>query len=304
MARLGEGDINQQLEEARRLFERKEAQATEVADLERQLDRVAADSRQEQRDASERLTEAANSIRDNKLKERIRYSRGLIQARDSEFTEGFEEETANAIDELRDRIAEAMEAINESGDGDRRAEALDRARDLVRSMESLGRRLEERGQEGQGRQGQAGQGRQGDQERQGAGNGAPSGGRANVRTGEMSPDEIRQFRSEVRERVSEVRDLQRVLDEQDIDSQQLADVVQALRSLDRERVYTDAVELARLQAQVLEGLKQFEFGLRRELEGEAVDRAFLSGSEDVPTGFRKLVEEYYRALSRTPRDGN
>lgn len=304
MSRLGEGDINQQLEEARRLFERKEAQATEVADLERQLDRVAADSRQEQRDASERLTEAANSIRDNKLKERIRYSRGLIQARDSEFTEGFEEETANAIDELRDRIAEAMEAINESGDGDRRAEALDRARDLVRSMESLGRRLEERGQEGQGRQGQAGQGRQGDQERQGAGNGAPSGGRANVRTGEMSPDEIRQFRSEVRERVSEVRDLQRVLDEQDIDSQQLADVVQALRSLDRERVYTDAVELARLQAQVLEGLKQFEFGLRRELEGEAVDRAFLSGSEDVPTGFRKLVEEYYRALSRTPRDGN
>ncbi len=120
----------------------------------------------------------------------------------------------------------------------------------------------------------------------------------------MSPDEIRQFRSEVRERASEARDLQSVLNEQDIDAQQLADVVQALRSLDRERVYKDAAELARLQAQVLEGLKQLEFGLRRELEGEAVDRAFLSGSEDVPTGFRKLVEEYYRALSRTPGKGN
>ena len=326
MSRLGEGDINQQFEQARRLFERKEAQAAEVADLERQLDRVAADSRQEQRDASERLKEAAESIRDNKLKERIRYSRGLIQARDPEFTEEFEEETARGIEELRDRIAEGMEAINESGDGDRRAEALDRARDLVRSMESFGRRLEERGQrgqegqqgqEGQGGQrgqgqrgqgqqdqGQRGQGQQGDQERQGAGNGSPYGGGADVRAGEMSPDEIRQFRSEVRERASEARELQRVLDEQDIDSRQLADVVQALRSLDRERVYKNAAELARLQAQVLEGLKQLEFGLRRELEGEAVDQAFLSGSEDVPTGFRKLVEEYYRALSRTPGKGN
>ncbi len=315
MSRLGEGDLTQQLEQMRRLFERKEAQAAEVADLERQLDRVAADSRQEQRDASERLKEAANSIRDNKLKERIRYSRGLIQARDPEFTEGFEEETGNAIDELRDRIAEGMEAINESGDGDRRAEALDRTRDLVRGMESLGRRLEQRGQEGQegrgqqgqedrGQQGQEGQAQQGDQERQGAGNGSPFGGRANVRTGEMSPDEIRQFRREVRERASEVRDLQRVLDEQDIDSGRLAEVVQALRALDRERVYEDTAELARLQAQVLEGLKQLEFGMRRELEGEGVDRAFLSGSEDVPTGFRKLVEEYYRALSRTPREGN
>ncbi|MFV2006610.1 MAG: DUF4175 family protein [Longimicrobiales bacterium] len=323
MSRLGEADINQQFEQARRLFERKEAQAAEVADLERQLDRVSADSRQGQRDASERLKEAANSIRDNKLKERIRYSRGLIQARDPEFTEGFEEETANAIDELRDRIAEGMEAINESGDGDRRAEALDRTRDLVRGVESLGRRLEERGQgdrrgqgqegqegqQGQGQEGQQGQGQgregqQGDQEREGVGNGSPSGGRAGVRTGEMSPDEIRQFRSEVRERASEVRDLQRVLDEEDIDSRQLADVVQALRALDRDRVYEDTAELSRLQAQVLEGLKQLEFGLRRELEGEAVDRAFLSGSEDVPSGFRKLVEEYYRALSRTPGEGN
>ncbi|GMR12087.1 MAG: hypothetical protein BMS9Abin29_0274 [Gemmatimonadota bacterium] len=273
MSRLGEGDINQQLEKARRLFERKEAQAREVADLERQLDRIAADARQEQqRDASDRLTEAANSIRDNKLKERVRYSRGLIQARDPEFTEEFEEGTATAIDELRDRITKGTEAINESGDEDGRAEALDRTRDLVRGMESLGRRLEERGQGGRSDQAQEGQ--------------------------------IRQFRSEVRERAAEVRDLQRVLDEQDIDSRQLADVAQALRSLDRARGFEDTAELARLQAQVLEGLKQLEFGLRRELEGSAVDQAFLAGSEDVPAGFRKLVEEYYRSLSRPPREGN
>jgi len=47
-------------------------------------------------------------------------------------------------------------------------------------------------------------------------------------------------------------------------------------------------------------LKQLEFGLRRELEGESQDRVFISGSDDVPRGFEDLVDEYYRALSRSP----
>jgi hypothetical protein len=65
-------------------------------------------------------------------------------------------------------------------------------------------------------------------------------------------------------------------------------------------VYSDLAEVERLQEQIIEGLKQLEFGLRRELEGEDRDRVFVSGSDDVPTGFRKLVDEYYKALSRDP----
>lgn len=74
-------------------------------------------------------------------------------------------------------------------------------------------------------------------------------------------------------------------------------MVAALRALDRDRTYDDPDEVARLQSQILEGLKQLEFGLRRELEGDQ-DRATLAGSDDVPAGFRRLVEEYYKALSR------
>ncbi len=70
--------------------------------------------------------------------------------------------------------------------------------------------------------------------------------------------------------------------------------------MDSERVYSDIAEVERLQAQIIEGLKQLEFGLRRELEGEDRDRVFVSGSDEVPTGFRKLVDEYYKALSRNP----
>ena len=63
----------------------------------------------------------------------------------------------------------------------------------------------------------------------------------------------------------------------------------------RAPIYFDA----RLQDEVVQGLKRFEFALRRELQLGS-ERVFLSGSEEVPATFRELVEEYYRALSREP----
>ncbi len=331
MARLGEeggGDVR---EAARRLFERKEAMAEELADLESQIDRLSSDARSDQRETSDRLKEAANSIRDNKLKERVRYSRGLIGTRDQDYTGEFEAETTRAVDELQQRLEEAVEAVGNSPEN-QRAEALDRVRDLTRGVESLSRRLDERrdrgaggqeNQQGEGQQGQ-GQGQGGDEQGEGqgqgqgegqgqgsgqggeggrrldGGGGSPRGGNASSRPGAMAPGEIRQTRREVQERIREAVDLQRLLQEEELNTEQLNDVIAALRALDRDRVYTDVGEVARLQSQIIEGLKQLEFGLRRESEGNDRDRVFLSGSDEVPTGFRRLVEEYYKALSRQP----
>ena len=49
-------------------------------------------------------------------------------------------------------------------------------------------------------------------------------------------------------------------------------------------------------------MKRFEFNLRRrsELKGNEV---LLSGDGDVPEEFRKLVEQYYKSLSKTPEKG-
>ena len=76
----------------------------------------------------------------------------------------------------------------------------------------------------------------------------------------------------------------------------LGDVIEALQQLDDPRLYQDAEELARLQAYVIEGLKRFEYQLRRELEGES-DDLFLAGGDEVPPEYRELIEEYYRSLS-------
>ena len=46
-----------------------------------------------------------------------------------------------------------------------------------------------------------------------------------------------------------------------------------------------------LEAEVLDTLRQLEFELRRALAG---------GSGRAPEGYREMVEEYFRALSRQP----
>ena len=48
-----------------------------------------------------------------------------------------------------------------------------------------------------------------------------------------------------------------------------------------------------------ESIEQLISRLRRKIEGGDKEQLFLSGSAEVPTGYRELVEEYYRSLSRT-----
>ena len=110
---------------------------------------------------------------------------------------------------------------------------------------------------------------------------------------------MRQFRGEVRQYTNDAQQLRRMLQGQKVDSKALDEILRGLRALEDDRVYQDVSELQRLQQSVAENLKRFEFNLRRqaELKGNEV---FLSGADDVPEEFRKLVEQYYKSLSRAP----
>ena len=44
-------------------------------------------------------------------------------------------------------------------------------------------------------------------------------------------------------------------------------------------------------------MKKFEFSLRRKA-GATNDSLSLSGSDQVPEGFRPAIEEYYRSLAK------
>ena len=91
--------------------------------------------------------------------------------------------------------------------------------------------------------------------------------------------------------------MRNLMREQNLDPKELDEIMRRLRELDSERVYQDVEELARLQTFVAEGLKRFEYALRRKV-GDETDRALVSGSEEVPAEFKALVEEYYRSLSK------
>jgi hypothetical protein len=307
--------------------------ATEVADLEAQMDRMARESRGEQKDASRKLQEAANSIRESKLKEKIRYSKGVVQGRSPEYAERFEEQVESDIENLLEKVREAAGSVGKSEEA-QVADAIEKTRDLVRNLESLGERVREKqeqarrlgrgGQEGretssesqrQGQSGQQGesseqQGQPGEQGQRGQqtgpdelGPGVSGAGSQDGRSfqpGTFSTEDLRQWRREFRERMKEADDLRRELQRQDLQVPDLQSIIERMKAFDQNQVYLDPLGFDELQSALLEELKQFEYWLRREMEGIGDEKLFLAGSDQVPSEYRKLVEEYYRSLSRQP----
>jgi hypothetical protein len=357
---LGRAGVDR-AERAARLMDRKEAQATELADIERQLDRTAADFRRERPEAARATAQAADAIRDSKLKEKIRYSKGLVRGAPPEAAANFEEQIAADLAALEGRLREALRAAG-TPERDRRAEALARARDLLRGVESMDERLRERqaagergapaearqagqpGARGEPRQeagaeasgrgdrggargeetraGQAGEpgegGRRGQAAQPGQSGRAPGdrtggdprgwggqqtlppergGAWGSARPGPLGPDEVRQWRREVRERVADAEALRRDLQALGVDARDLDRLIRDLRLFDQ-RLEANPLGLAELQAALVERARRFEFALRRLLASTGAEALTLSGLEDAPASYRKLVEEYYRQLAR------
>ena len=175
-----------------------------------------------------------------------------------------------------------------------------RTRDLVRSLESLEERTRQRAGERQGNENEVtGQGQSADRAEAGERrrDSSESAGATTDAFPGYSPGEVRQFRREFRERRAEAERLRDQLAQEGMETDQLNAIVAQLRDLERERHYGDPGGLTELQAQVIQDLKEFEFVLRRELGGGDSRQLMLTGSDEVPPGYRVLVEEYYRTLA-------
>jgi len=114
----------------------------------------------------------------------------------------------------------------------------------------------------------------------------------------LTDEEVRQMRSEAGQRVEQLRELRDELVEAGRSVEDLQAVMEAMRRLGDESLYGDPRQVSELQSEILDALKRFEFGLRREVEGEGERRGALGASDEVPEGYRNLVEEYYRSLAR------
>jgi hypothetical protein len=393
-AGTGRGDKVQQLSE------RKNALAGRVSGLEKQLDQTASAMFKDERDASRKLTEAANGIRDKRIRDKIRYSDSMLKGgSQTGDVAAFERDIQSNLDDLRQKINDAASALGHTK-ADASTQALDKARQLAQGMDSLGERMrgqrgqqtpngqsgqqdrngrqnqsgqqgqgdqaqngqqgrqqgQQQGQQGQngqqgqsgqqgqnGQQGQSGQqgqngqtgqqgqgGQQGQQGQSGQGQNGRQGGNGGTNQGDpttggrsgegdtrggsfspaagamgdsrpgqgrYSPEDVRQFCGEVRQRMQDAEQLRRLLKDQKIDAKDLDEIVKGLRQLDDDRTYQNPDALNKLQASVTDNIKRFEYTLRRRLDANA-NQVFLSGTDDVPEQYRKLVEQYYRSLSK------
>ena len=117
----------------------------------------------------------------------------------------------------------------------------------------------------------------------------------------LTAEDARQLRNQAQQYLNEARALRGSLrDVEGIDPRELDETIRELQQLVDDRVYQNVAELVRLQSSVAEGLKRFEFALRREVDG-AQNAVVLSGSDEVPEASRKDVEDYFRSIARTPR---
>ena len=307
---------------AQALGQRKEAMDAKVADLQQQLEKIANEMRRDEKDAARKLDEAAGSIRDKRIREKIRYTRGALQGAGSQYARGMEDDIAANLETLQKKIGDAAGAVGKQSKQDSVTRAADKTRDLVRGMESLDQRMRDQQQgkqqngKGQGQQsgsqqsqskGQQGsQGSQGQQAQggQNGGGGATDGANAGSPrngygggNGRWNADDIRQFRGQFREWANDAEGLRRQLQQAGVNPRDLDEVLRDLRNFDNDRVYADPKGLEQLQAAAIEKLKKFEFSLRRKAEA-GNDSMSLSGSDQVPEGFRQAIEEYYRSLAK------
>jgi hypothetical protein len=256
-----------QQQRMQQLDERKQEMADEVNRLESDLDRMARDARGEQPQAADRLRATVQTSRDTRLHDKIEYSRGVMAQRSRDYAEQFEQGIGEDLQAMRDGIADAAGRITEPTD-QRLRDALDRTRDAARALESLGARAREqiaRGDSGAG--------------------------------GNSS----RQLRDELRRRQGELRDLREQLDRAGADVGPLNGIINRFGRLDARGSLNTIQGLDQLSRDIVQGLKDYEFALRRQLLGDSVPAAALSAGEDVPAEYRAMVEEYYRRLSERRR---
>ena len=274
---LGATQPDQRAEQIQRLGAKKDDLSQDVEKLEADADRAAREGRRDQPGAAGKLGEAADAIRDQRVRDKIAFSKNVIRSGSSEYANAFEGQIGENLKDVADKMRAAAGALGNEPAGRGQERSLERARELVRAMESLRERTAQ--QMGQGNQ----QGKGGAQGQKGQGGDA------------------RQLSREFRLRRENAEALRGELIKQGVPVADLDKVIGELRRLENSRANADARGLDELQAAMIENLKSVEFSLYRKLGLGDGRSPTLGSTAPVPAEYRAAVEEYYRSLAGTRR---
>lgn len=324
---LGDAAPEQRGARIQKLNQQKDALKSDVGKLETEADKVAREARRDQPGASGKVGDAANAIRDQRVRDKIDFSKNVIRGGSSDYANAFENQIASNLGEVADKMRAAAGALGSQSTARSQEKSLEQTRELVKGLESLRDRTGDKAgqqaaqgqkgaqgqqgqgqqqgqsQQGQGQQGQAGgQGGQGQQQGQGGsgGNGSrftQNGAHGGVPDGAFTGEEARQFSREAALRRQAAEQLRNSLKGKGVDVSELDKAIEDLKSLETGAPFVDPKKAAQLQEQMIEGLKTFEFSLYRRF-GLGDDKSpTLGANAQVPAEYRAAVEEYYRSLA-------
>jgi hypothetical protein len=141
---------------AQGLQTRKDAMDQKLGQLQDQLEKLANDARGTAKDAARKLDEAAGSITDKRMREKVRYTKNTLRGQPSDYAKAMEADIQSNLDGLKSKIGDAQAAFGQANKQDAVGRAVDKTRDLVRGMESLDQRMRDKAQQN-ARNGQQGQ---------------------------------------------------------------------------------------------------------------------------------------------------
>ena len=118
-----------------------------------------------------------------------------------------------------------------------------------------------------------------------------------VPRGQLQPGDVQQFTREFRLRRENAETLRGQLQQQGLNTRELDKAIDDMRQLENSKAFNDPKQLESLQSAMIEGLKNFEFGMYRTLGLGADGRPALGANASVPAEYRAMIEEYYRSLA-------
>lgn len=290
-------DPTERRRRAAALSERKEEMARDAEQLAADADRLSKDAAREQPAAARKLAEAAESMRTDRVGDKLRFSQSLLQRGSQEYVRQFEEQIAENLADAAGRLREASRSLGQA-EGSRENRAMERARDLVRGLESLNERARAEQRRGQGSQA-SGAPAPGEARDPSSAEAAPSQGGARNGTPDGADGRPgRQFARELRARRQAADSLRADLRALGEETAPLDRVLQGFRQFEDQRSFDDPAALDRLERDLIAGLKEIEFALWRRFGSDGGQRPAAGATARVPPQYRELVEEYYRALAR------
>ncbi len=131
-----------------------------------------------------------------------------------------------------------------------------------------------------------------------------SGGSGDARPG-LSNGDARDVRNQARQLANDAQALRQRLQQSGAtgkDLQSVDEVVKLLRGMDSDKASNDPRGIQELAATALDKLTKFEWDLRKRVD-TSNDALYLNGTEDAPSAYKDMIEQYYRALSKKKAGG-